>query len=69
MTGDRVSSPASRPTGAEGVPAFRREPGFVCVAASSGAPYGLPVHTALLPAGGPVEGGVPGPDQTVRPAV
>ncbi|MFE9024963.1 hypothetical protein ACFYOA_01630 [Streptomyces iakyrus] len=53
----------------EGVPAFRREPGFVCVVNLSGAPYELPAHTALLLAGGPVEGGVPEPDRAVWLAV
>ncbi|AMW13705.1 alpha-glucosidase [Streptomyces qaidamensis] len=49
----------------EGVLAFRREPGFVCVVNLSGAPYELPAHTALLLAAGPVEGGVLEPDQAV----
>ncbi|CAL9412779.1 Oligo-1,6-glucosidase [Streptomyces sp. enrichment culture] len=53
----------------EGVLAFRREPGFVCVVNLSGAPYELPAHTALLLAGGPVEGGVLEPDQAVWLAV
>ncbi|MFI9748722.1 glycoside hydrolase family 13 protein [Streptomyces collinus] len=53
----------------EGVLAFRREPGFVCVVNLSGAPYELPAHTALLLAGGHVEGGVLEPDQAVWLAV
>ncbi|MFJ7291157.1 glycoside hydrolase family 13 protein [Streptomyces collinus] len=53
----------------EGVLAFGREPGFVCVVNLSGAPYELPAHTALLLAGGPVEGGVLEPDQAVWLAV
>ncbi|MFE8990047.1 glycoside hydrolase family 13 protein [Streptomyces collinus] len=53
----------------EGVLAFRREPGFVCVINLSGAPYELPAHTELLLAGGPVEGGVLEPDQAVWLAV
>ncbi|WP_245236896.1 hypothetical protein RFN58_33375 [Streptomyces iakyrus] len=48
--------------------AFRREPGFVCVVNLSGAPY-EPAHTALLLAGGPVEGGVLEPDRAVWLAV
>ncbi|MFF9028196.1 glycoside hydrolase family 13 protein [Streptomyces iakyrus] len=53
----------------EGVLAFRREPGFVCVVNLSNAPYELPAHTALLLAGGPVEGGVLEPDRAVWLAV
>ncbi|MFF6877347.1 glycoside hydrolase family 13 protein [Streptomyces sp. NPDC012474] len=49
----------------EGVLAFRREPGFVCVVNLSGAPYELPAHTELLLAGGPVGGGGLEPDQAV----
>ncbi|MFJ3616652.1 glycoside hydrolase family 13 protein [Streptomyces iakyrus] len=53
----------------EGVLAFRREPGFVCVVNLSGAPYELPAHTELLLACGPVEGGVLEPDRAVWLAV
>lgn len=51
--------------GPEGVLSFSREPGFVCVVNLSAEPYELPGLSALLVAGGPVEGGVLGPDQAV----
>ena len=53
----------------EGVLAFRREPGFVCVVNLSAEPYELPAHSALLLAGGPLRNGLLGPDQAVWLAV
>ncbi|MEU1177399.1 glycoside hydrolase family 13 protein [Streptomyces sp. NPDC005820] len=47
----------------EGVLAFRREPGFVCVVNLSTEPYPLPEHTSVLLAGEPVENGRLAPDQ------
>ncbi|AZQ36587.1 glycoside hydrolase family 13 protein [Streptomyces cyaneochromogenes] len=53
----------------EGVLAFRREPGFVCVVNLSAEPCPLPGHTAVLLSSGPVEGGVLAPDQAAWLAV
>ncbi|MGI5377326.1 glycoside hydrolase family 13 protein [Streptomyces sp. CA-251387] len=53
----------------DGVLAFRREPGFVCVVNLSVDPYRLPGHRAVLLASGPVEGGVLAPDQAAWLAV
>ncbi|MCZ4610695.1 glycoside hydrolase family 13 protein [Streptomyces sp. Lzd4kr] len=47
----------------DGVLAFRRDPGFVCVLNLSTEPYPLPDHTAVLLTSGPVEGGALAPDQ------
>ncbi|MCF1598042.1 glycoside hydrolase family 13 protein [Streptomyces muensis] len=49
----------------EGVLAFGRDPGFVCVVNLSAEPYPLPAHTSVLLASGPVEGGTLAPDQAV----
>ncbi len=49
----------------EGVLAFSREPGFVCVVNLSADPYEPPAHSALLLASGPLENGRVGPDQAV----
>ncbi|MFD8230965.1 glycoside hydrolase family 13 protein [Streptomyces sp. NPDC059696] len=49
----------------EGVLAFRREPGFVCVVNLSSEPYELPAYSALLLASGPLKNGRLGPDQAV----
>jgi alpha-glucosidase len=49
----------------EGVLAFSRDPGFVCVVNLSAEPYELPAHSELLLAGGPLQDGVLGPDQAV----
>ncbi|WP_406198799.1 glycoside hydrolase family 13 protein [Streptomyces sp. NBC_01017] len=47
----------------EGVLAFSREPGFVCVVNLSAEPCPLPDHTSVLLASGPLEGAVLAPDQ------
>ncbi|MXM62527.1 DUF3459 domain-containing protein [Streptomyces sp. HUCO-GS316] len=47
----------------EGVLAFRRAPGFVCVINLSTEPYELPEHDAILLTSGPVEDGLLAPDQ------
>ncbi|WP_328880054.1 glycoside hydrolase family 13 protein [Streptomyces sp. NBC_00299] len=47
----------------EGVLAFSREPGFVCVVNLSAEPCPLPVHTSVLLSSGPLEGAVLAPDQ------
>ncbi|GAA2237979.1 MULTISPECIES: glycoside hydrolase family 13 protein [Streptomyces] len=53
----------------EGVLAFRREPGFVCVVNLSAEPYELPAYSALLLASGPLRNGRLEPDQAVWLAV
>ncbi|MGW0374667.1 glycoside hydrolase family 13 protein [Streptomyces coeruleorubidus] len=53
----------------EGVLAFSRDPGFVCVVNLSTEPYELPAHSGLLLAGGRLEDGLLGPDQAVWLAV
>ncbi|MGF0171004.1 glycoside hydrolase family 13 protein [Streptomyces sp. Marseille-Q5077] len=47
----------------EGVLAFSRDPGFVCVVNLSAEPCPLPDHTSVLLASGPLEGAVLAPDQ------
>jgi alpha-glucosidase len=47
----------------DGVLAFSRDPGFVCVVNLSSDPYRLPVHESVLLASGPVDGGLLAPDQ------
>ncbi|MBT2418546.1 glycoside hydrolase family 13 protein [Streptomyces sp. ISL-22] len=49
----------------DGVLAFRRDPGFVCVVNLSAEPYPLPGHTDVLLASGSVEAGVLAPDEAV----
>ncbi|MFD9981996.1 glycoside hydrolase family 13 protein [Streptomyces massasporeus] len=53
----------------EGVLAFTRDPGFVCVVNLSGEPYDLPTHSEVLLASGPLQDGRLGPDQAVWLAV
>ncbi|MFF5515711.1 glycoside hydrolase family 13 protein [Streptomyces coeruleorubidus] len=53
----------------EGVLAFSRDPGFVCVVNLSAEPYELPAHSGLLLTGGRLEDGLLGPDQAVWLAV
>ncbi|MEU8992381.1 glycoside hydrolase family 13 protein [Streptomyces sp. NPDC048558] len=47
----------------EGVLAFSRDPGFVCVVNLSSEPCPLPDHSSVLLASGPLEGAVLAPDQ------
>ncbi|WP_328342020.1 glycoside hydrolase family 13 protein [Streptomyces violaceus] len=53
----------------DGVLAFTRDPGFVCVVNLSAEPYELPGHSGLLLSSGPLENGRLGPDQAVWLAV
>jgi alpha-glucosidase len=53
----------------EGVLAFGREPGFVCVVNLSAETYRLPEHTSVLLASGPVEDGLLAPDHAAWLAV
>ncbi|MFD7241004.1 hypothetical protein [Streptomyces massasporeus] len=53
----------------DGVLAFVREPGFVCLVDLSAEPYDLPAHSGVLLASGPLEDGRLGTDQAVWPAV
>ncbi|NEE12652.1 glycoside hydrolase family 13 protein [Streptomyces sp. SID7499] len=53
----------------DGVLAFAREPGFVCLVNLSAEPYDLPVHSAVLLASGPLEDGRLGTDRAVWLAV
>ncbi|MET9395092.1 alpha-amylase family glycosyl hydrolase [Streptomyces sp. NPDC006624] len=53
----------------DGVLAFTRSPGFLCVVNLSEEPYELPAHSGLLLASGPLKNGRLGPDQAVWLAV
>ena len=53
----------------EGVLAFTRDPGFVCVVNLSAEPYELLEHSRLLLSSGPLTNGRLGPDQAVWLAV
>lgn len=47
----------------DGVLAFGRDPGFICVVNLSAEEHPLPEHSAVLLSSGPVENGVLAPDQ------